>query len=109
MITDKQAKALAILDTHPGITANAFAGFYFDSPEQEYLFTASSNQGNGACRGKKAWLCAGSLLGKLARAGLIKYDWGHKNKGPKRFFLNELGRRELTNYTENKNNLWVGA
>lgn len=73
MLTDKQRKALRILRDHPNIPAKAFAGFYFDTPEHQYLFTASSKSGNsGNCRGKKAWLCAGSLLGKLCRQGLVR-------------------------------------
>ena len=72
MLTQKQIKALQILEQYPGgLTARQFAQLYFTDKEHEYLFTAVSNQGNGACAGKKAWLCAGSLLGKLAKKGLV--------------------------------------
>lgn len=71
-ITPKTRKALMILKEHPDITARAFGDFYFDQPEHEYLYTASSNQGNGACRGKKLWLCAGSLLGRLVAKGWVR-------------------------------------
>lgn len=70
IITPKTRKALEILRDHPGITANRFAQEYFTGAEHEYLFTAVSNQGEGACAGKKAWLCAGSLLGRLRKRGL---------------------------------------
>lgn len=43
-----------------------------DEPDKRYLFEARTNTGNGACVGKKAWLCAGSLLGKLSKQGLAK-------------------------------------
>lgn len=74
MTTPKQRKALRILweTGAEGLTANQFAARYFIDSNQEYLFTAVSNQGNGACAGKKAWLCAGSLLGRLRKAGLVK-------------------------------------
>ena len=93
MLTNKQLKALAILDLHPGITARAFGDFYFDSPEHEYLFSASSNQGNGACRGKKLWLCAGSLLGKLKQKGWVRGYW--KGNSPQYFCLTSQGEQAL--------------
>ena len=94
----KQAKALAILRDHPGCTANTFAALYFTEPSRESLFTAVSNQGNGACAGKKAWLCAGSLLGKLAKRGLIRRDYG---SGTGRFYLTYEGENKLKQTTHN--------
>lgn len=98
MLTPKQAKALAVLRDHPGITANGFATLYFTDPSQESLFTAVSNQGNGACAGKKAWLCAGSLLGKLAKKGLVRRDYG---SGTGRFYLTNEGENKLKQTTHN--------
>ena len=92
-LTPKQAKALAIIRDHPGCTANTFAALYFTDPSQEYLFTAVSDQGNGACFGKKAWLCAGSLLGKLAKKGLVRRDF---SSGTGRFFLTFGGETQLS-------------
>lgn len=92
MLTPKQRKALAVLDANPRITASRFAQLYFDEPEHDYLHAAVSNQGNGACAGKKAWLCAGSLLGKLAKKGFVFAD---KRKSPTVFSLSEAGRVEL--------------
>ena len=89
----KTKKALAILRDHPGITANGFAALYSTNPSQESLFTAVSNQGNGACAGKKAWLCAGSLLGKLAKRGLVRRDYG---SGTGRFYLTFEGETQLS-------------
>lgn len=99
MLTDKQAKAIRILRDNPYITANRFAMFYFDTPKHEYLFTAVSNQGNGACAGKKAWLCAGSLLGKLKKELYVdstKYD------NPARFYATAVGRIMLNKYDKYK-------
>lgn len=88
-LTQKQKKALNILKEHPNITARAFGQFYFDQPEHEYLFDASSNQGYGACRGKKLWLCAGSLLGKLRQKKWV--DMNFARDGHCRFHLTAEG------------------
>ena len=97
MLTVKQARALAVLRDHPGCTANMFAVFYFTDPSQEYLFTAVSNQGNGACTGKKAWLCAGSLLGKLSAKGFVRQC----AFAPGRYRLSLIGEKVLGEF-ENK-------
>ena len=99
MLTDKQAKAIRILTEHPYITARQFAEHYFDAPEKKYLFTAVSNQGNGACAGKKAWLCAGSLLGKLSKQLYVDVT---KWNEPRKFFVTAVGRIMLRRYDEKK-------
>ena len=77
-LTEKEYKILKAIEPGTydrGIDAKAVAwALWHDDPEHEYLFTACSNQGYGACRGKKAWLCAGSLVGKLRKKGLVDYD-----------------------------------
>lgn len=72
-MTEKTLKALKVLySREEGMTANLFAyELWGDDPEKEDLFLAMSNQGNGACAGKKAWLCAGSYLAKLCKAGYV--------------------------------------
>ena len=95
MLTDKQAKAIQILTEHPYITARQFAEHYFDAPDEKYLFTAVSNQGNGACAGKKAWLCAGSLLGKLRKKQLIGID--HYDVSRK-YYVTARGRKALLEF-----------
>ena len=56
MLTDKQYKALRVLQENPGITAMRFAALNYTEPRQQYLFTAVSNSGNGAGRyGLKAF------------------------------------------------------
>lgn len=91
-ITPKTRKALEILRDNPGLTANRFAAKYFTDPEHEYLFTAVSNQGEGACSGKKAWLSAGSLLGRLRKQGLVAQ--GHLTNPP-RWFITASGMAAL--------------
>ena len=95
MITPKQTKALSILRDHPGCTANTFAAFYFTEPSREFLFTAVSNQGEGACAGKKAWLCAGSLLGRLAKRNFVA---ALPYSNPRKFFLRMDGELALKEY-----------
>ena len=77
MITEKTYKALKLLaawtNWNTPIMAKDFAWLLWgDEPDKRYLFEARTNTGNGACVGKKAWLCAGSLLGKLSKQGLAK-------------------------------------
>lgn len=78
MLTDMQYKALSAISKgtyQRGVSAKALAlTLWGDVPNYEHLFSASSKQGNGATRGKKAWLCAGGLAGKLRKAGYIQYD-----------------------------------
>ncbi len=99
MLTERQAKALRVLRDHTLITARQFGLYYFDEERYSSLHTAVSNQGNGACAGKKAWLCAGSILGKLSRAGLVQripYTM------PIRFRLTAEGEDKLLNETTEK-------
>ena len=96
MLTDKQYKALKVLSEHPGLTARSFAVRYYDGPDHEYLFTAVSNQGNGACAGKKAWLCAGSLLGMLKKAGFVRKVLSRSH--PVVFFLTDRGENAVLDY-----------
>lgn len=103
MITEKTYKALKILAARTNwntpIMAKEFAWLLWgDEPDKKYLFEAHTNTGNGACAGKKAWLCAGSLLGKLSRQGLAKstviddYKYG--------YCITSKGREEILKYEE---------
>lgn len=103
MITEKVYKTLKAIEPGSydrGINAKAVAyALWRNDPDHEYLFSASSNQGHGACRGKKAWLCAGSLVGKLRKAGYVDYDrafCGYVLKKPGRQVLAEYERNHLT-------------
>lgn len=101
MITKTTYKALKALSKgtyQRGISAKALAWtLWGEDPRYEYLFTASSNQGNGATCGKKAWLCAGSLLGKLARRGLAGHD-----KEFRGYYLTLKGEEALKEYETQK-------
>ena len=93
-ITDKTIKALKIIENTPKITARDFAELMWPN---NIMHRRISNQGNGACRGKAAWLCGGSYLGKLRKAGLIYRaleDRGYIG----RFYLTDKGRRILKNH-----------
>jgi len=84
MITTKTYKALKVLEVTKNycmvMSANNFAmKFWGDDPDKKYLFTAIANSGNGACAGKKAWLCAGSYLSKLQKRKLVR--WESRNPG----------------------------
>lgn len=89
-VSGRLHKALSILAENPGIGAGRFAVLFYTEPQYDYLFTAVSNQGNGACAGKKAWLCAGSFLGRLCKAGLVRRD-----VVAGRFYVTDKGKREL--------------
>lgn len=100
-MTLKTYKALKILHNNPFITASRFASLYYVGKEYEYLFTAISNQGNGACAGKKAWLCAGSFLGRLYKEGVVrKTNPGVK---PIKFALSLKGESAYNEETYKKN------
>lgn len=64
-------EALKILQGFPQISAGAFALEFWPNSK---IHQKVSNTGNGACRGKAAWLCAGSFWGKLEKSGYIKRD-----------------------------------
>lgn len=91
-LSQKERKALTILSEckNPlGIRAKEFGELYFDSPEYSHLFDGLSNQGNGACYGKKAWRAAGCVLGRLAKKGYAKNVWQH-------YQITELGKSKLS-------------
>lgn len=97
MITAKTYKALKAVEKGTfsrGINAKAVAAtLWEDDAEHNYLFSACSNQGYGACRGKKAWLCAGSIMGKLRKKGLVKYDCQCTG-----YYLAQAGRSAIAEY-----------
>lgn len=101
MLTETAYKALkAIEDGNPTFRRGASAmtiavAVWGEDPGKQYLFTAVSNQGNGACAGKKAWLCAGSLMGKLIKQGLAR-------KGEYGYYLTEMGRKAVYEYEVEK-------
>ena len=97
IITPKTRRALTILadakDPLRGMTANTFAAQYYAGTDKEYLLTAVSNQGEGACTGKKAWLCAGSYLARLVKQGFVYRRL--TRDGLTLFSITEKGREAL--------------
>ena len=83
-LTEKTIKALNIINAYRPITAGKFAEQMW--PDSK-MHRKTSNQGNGACRGKAAWLCGGSYMRKLLYAGYIK----QVDFSPSTFKLTELG------------------
>ena len=79
-----------ILKEHPNISANAFACFFYTEPEHQYLFTVTSNQGNGAC--------AGSYLGRLRKKGYVQLRFINDSF---RYDLTSLGESKLKDYEHN--------
>ena len=98
MLTQTSYKALKAVESgrptlYRGVPAARIAvALWGDDPVRQHLFTAVSNQGNGACAGKKAWLCAGSLMGKLAKQGYVTSG----SLGG--YYLTEKGRHAITEY-----------
>ena len=70
-LTPTKIRALDFLkntsDQRP-MTARRFAELMWPGSN---MHTSSKNQGNGATRGKAAWLCGGSYLGKLRKMDLV--------------------------------------
>lgn len=97
-LSPSRRKALEVLSNSAGLTAGSFAVQYYTEPRHRYLFTAVSNQGNGACAGKKAWLCAGSFLGKLCKEGLVRREYDRR-RGMWLFRVSERGRGALRDDT----------
>lgn len=70
-MTEFKRRALELIEQRGKITSGEFA---FAMWPDSNMHRKVSNQGNGACRGKAAWLCGGSYLGRLIKEGLVTYD-----------------------------------
>src|SRR5687767_10596445 len=92
VLTDTQRKALEWLRDHPqGVKAAEIAWVLWPD---SIMHRKTSNQGNGACRGKAAWLCGGSYLGKLAKKGLVRWSSTREvNSGA--YYLTDEGAKAL--------------
>lgn len=70
-LTKFQKKAILVIGRHErGINAAGFAEAMW--PEAN-MHVKSSNGGHGAARGKAAWLCGGSYIGRLRKKGWVRY------------------------------------
>lgn len=88
MLTEKQYKALSILQDHPkGVVVGYFAELYYTEPQHQYLVTYAI---------KKGKLCAVSLLGKLKKRGLVTDRFVDKMYW--KYFLTREGRIAMFEY-----------
>lgn len=86
--TKRTIDALTILadfGAEHAISASWFAQKFWPG---HIMHVQVTNQGNGACAGKKAWLQAGSYLRKLENKGLVKTT----QRG---FYISHAGRELL--------------
>ena len=105
MITEKTYNALKILeptkDFSVVMSAFVFANhFWGNDPEKQYLFTAVTNSGNGAAAGKKAWLCAGSSLSKLAKKGFVRWTPSLKGYHGVGYQITSQGLKAIKEYEQ---------
>lgn len=97
-ITEKAARALAILRREDRITSASFFAdqMWPDSPAHHISY----NQGaHGSCKGKGIWLSAGSYLGKLQKRKLVRWDRTEYAMG---YEITSLGLKALEKW-ENAN------
>lgn len=86
-------QALRFIATNPGCLANELAEHLWPDAN---MHTKCSNQGHGACWGKAAWLCGGSLAGKLIKKGWVRSGYIGKRSGSRCVYeITQLGRDEL--------------
>lgn len=99
-MTKKTYKALCLVKKAKRVSAKQFALLMW--PDSK-MHTKVSNQGNGSCRGKAAWLAGGAYLRKLEKKGLVK--WSVIEEG---FILTGNGLKEIVAY-ENKSDHGANA
>ena len=93
-LTEFQRKALTYLRDHPrGVKAAEMAAHLWPD---SVMHRKVSNQGNGACRGKAAWLAGGAYLSKLAKRKLVYMSWTFVETGA--YHLTDEGRRALEDH-----------
>lgn len=93
IISEKTYKALCIIKDHPLVHPRGFADFMWGDTDTN-MFTSSKNQGNGSTRGKAAWLCAGSYVGRLKNKGLLH----HSIEQGKWVRLTDEGKKAIAEY-----------
>lgn len=96
--SEKLIRALKILRDDKPESAEYFAKLMWPDAD---MHDRVSNQGRGATRGKAAWLCAGSYLGRIEKLGYIKkkYHWIERQRIPVAV-LTQIGE-ELLSQNEN--------
>lgn len=101
MITENIYNALKLLIRNSVVNPMKTSVFahqlWGNDPTKAYLFTAVSYSANGACSGKKAWLCAGSLLSKFSKHGWV--GWTPPiNGNPSGYYLTNAGHRAISEF-----------
>lgn len=96
-LTPFQQKALSALScsTEKWLTA---AGLALALWPDSHMHSKSSNQGNGACRGKAAWLAGGAYGRKLEKMGYTRHQPApsdFNNKGQWGYWLTKAGEEAL--------------
>jgi len=92
-MTERALAALKILKADPGLSASEFAFKFWPG---HVMHRAVSNQGHGACAGKKAWLCGGAYLARLINLKLVQsYYVGERSGTRIRFKLTRSGAEAL--------------
>lgn len=81
-----ESKALRFITDNPGCQAADLAEYLWPD---SVMHRKVSNQGHGGCRGKAAWLCGGSLAGKLVKRGLVRREYL-----PVRYYATMQGRKD---------------
>lgn len=90
-MTESQIKALIILSHASYESPMSSAGFADRMWPDSNMHYKTSNQGNGACKGKAGWLCGGSYIGKLKKKGWIATTGNWHNL----FYLSFEGKKAL--------------
>lgn len=96
MITEKQKQALSILRETTWQNPMRVAEFARRMWPDSNMHASSKNQGNGATRGKAAWLCGGSYLAKLQKLKLVYKTYADNGNGVSVAYITELGKQRLT-------------
>lgn len=76
-MTEITIRALKIIRDKKPLDADGFARLMW--PDSD-MHRRVSNQGHGATRGKAAWLCGGSYLGRLRKMGLVVVNYTHERR-----------------------------
>lgn len=93
--TKRCLEALTILKEKGHLSSRAFAEFFWPG---HHMHRKISNQGNGACSGKAAWLAGGGYLNKLKKKGLVKTV----NTDARLFQISDFGLETLATWGNNE-------
>ncbi len=92
--TPFQRRALEFIRDHQDCSASDLAEHL--KPDSR-MHMKVSNQGHGGCRGKAAWLWAGSVVGKLRMRGWVQIDYGSSGSYSRtKYRLTREGREAIS-------------